>query len=51
MFVFFLVMAAIGYNALKIKDNRGRVSISMMLTVVTCVAILCFWLKTALIVR
>jgi hypothetical protein len=48
--VFWLTMAAIGYGMLKLKDNKWRFSIGMLLAAITAVAILCVWTKLMLIV-
>jgi len=48
---FWLTMAAIGYLALKLKDDGGRFRISTLLAITACLAILCAWLKLMLIVK
>jgi len=47
---FWLTMVAVGYCMLKLKDNKWRFSVSMMLAIITIVAILCAWTKIMLFV-
>jgi hypothetical protein len=42
---FWGALMVIGYCALVIKDNRGKVGLSMLFALITAVAILCMTLK------
>jgi hypothetical protein len=47
---FYLSLIALGYCALKFKDNGWRFGIGMMLAFTTAIAILCIFVKIMLIV-
>jgi hypothetical protein len=45
----FVALVAIGYCALKLKDNGWRFSINAMLMLLTAVAAICMFVKIAMI--